>query len=69
MTTVRFTSAITLTGLEATTGTRLSGPGTTPDSWVWVVVLTDGSVPARSAAVVVVDMKTGKFLSASSSYP
>ena len=69
MTTVRFTAAITLTGLEATTGTRLSGPGTTPDSWVWVVVLTDGSVPARSAAVVVVDMKTGKFLSASSSYP
>jgi hypothetical protein len=69
LTTVRVTAATTLAGLEATTGTGVSGPGTTPASWVWVVVLTDGSTPARSAAFVVVNMKTGQAMVAGSSYP
>jgi hypothetical protein len=66
---VRLSYAITLRGLQALTGWELSGPGTTPDSWVWVVVRTDGSSPARTAGCAIVDMQTGKMLGGMRPYP
>jgi hypothetical protein len=69
LTTVRVSYATTLAGLKALSGWDLSNTATTPDTWVWVVLRTDGSSPARTAGCAIVDMRTGKFLGGMRPYP
>ncbi len=66
---LRAAAPVTLAGVKAMTGAEISGPGTTPASWVWLLIYTDGSTPARTAASVTVVLESGQPLVAEGSFP
>jgi hypothetical protein len=60
---------VTLAGVKAMTGAEISGPGTTPASWVWLLIYADGSTPARTASSMTVLLDTGQPLVGEGSFP
>ena len=51
------------------TGGVVSGPGYTQDSWVWMLVYTNGPEPASPAQMALVGLGTGKPLVSVSTFP
>jgi hypothetical protein len=60
---------MTLGAFEAIFGGAPSGPGTTKDTWVWVLFYTDGTSTARSAGAVVIRLVDGQPVVGMSSLP